>query len=187
MTGLDPSRHEIVEIAALVTDDELNVVATGPDMVISVSEEALALMEPVVTEMHTRSGLLEAIAASSVGLAAAQAATLEFLKSVSPKPKAMPLCGNSISTDRSFLAVHMPAVNDWLNYRNVDVSSIKELCRRWYPRSYNAAPTKAQGHRAMDDIRESIAELAYYRRAIFVPEDPLRVAQRTQQDPGGHR
>ena len=174
MTGLDPARHEIVEIATLVTDDDLNIVATGPDLVISVSSEALALMEPVVAEMHTRSGLLDAIAESEVGIAAAQAATLEFLRSVSPKAKSMPLCGNSISTDRSFLAVHMPEVNAWLHYRNVDVSSVKELCRRWFPRSYNAAPAKAQGHRAMDDIRESIAELAYYRRSIFVAEDPLR-------------
>ncbi len=167
MTGLDPFQHAIVEVATVITDDDLQVVAIGPDLVISASPEQLERMDDVVRRMHSKSGLLDAIASSTTTLEEAAQATLEFLKAHIPEPKSVPLCGNSISTDRRFLAAQMPEVDGWLHYRCVDVSSIKELCRRWYPDAYASAPPKAKGHRALDDVLESIAELAYYRRAIF--------------------
>lgn len=169
MTGLDSARHVIVEIATLVTDDDLKVLAEGPDLVVAAPAEALATMEEPVRSMHAKSGLLAAVEASSVSLEAAGAATLEFLAAHIPQPRSVPLCGNSIGTDRRFLAAYLPAVNEYLHYRSIDVSSIKELCRRWYPAEARQAPRKAGGHRALDDIRESVAELAYYRRAIFRP------------------
>lgn len=167
MTGLDPTRHAIVEIATLVTDDGLEVVAEGPDLVINPGPGALDGIEPVVRTMHTRSGLLEAIAASSVTLGAAGAATLEFIKAHAPEPRSVPLCGNSIGTDRRFLATHLPEIEAHLHYRSIDVSSIKELCRRWYPDAYAGAPAKHSGHRALDDIKESLGELRHYRSTIF--------------------
>jgi oligoribonuclease len=169
MTGLDPSRHVIVEIATLITDDDLVTVAEGPDIVVHAGDEQLAQMDGVVRRMHTRSGLLAAIEASSTSLAEAGRQTLEFLRAHIQQPRSVPLCGNSIGTDRRFLATHLPEVDDFLHYRSVDVSSIKELCRRWHPDVLAQAPTKAETHRALDDIRESIAELAYYRSTIFVP------------------
>lgn len=167
MTGLDPARHVIVEVAVLVTDDELQVVAEGPDLVISATPDELAGMESVVREMHTRSGLLSAIEASSVSLEEAGRAVLDFLRQQIPEPKTVPLAGNSIGTDRRFLAAYLPEVEEWLHYRSVDVSTIKELCRRWYPEALAGAPDKETAHRAMEDIKESVAELAYYRRTIF--------------------
>ena len=167
MTGLDPTRHAIVEIATLITDDDLNVIAEGPDLVLAAPEEALKAMDEVVVNMHTKSGLLDAIRASTVTVAEAEAATLEFLKQHCPEPNKLPLCGNSIGTDRRFLLRYMPSIEDHLHYRCIDVSTIKELARRWYPAAYKAAPEKAKGHRALDDIVESVAELRHYREHMF--------------------
>ncbi|HEX2063539.1 MAG TPA: oligoribonuclease [Acidimicrobiales bacterium] len=167
MTGLDPATAAIVEIATLVTDDELQVVAEGPDLVVSCPAEQLAAMDDVVRAMHRESGLLAAVEASTLSLAEAGRLTLDFIKEHVPEPRTVPLCGNSIGTDRRFLATHLPEVEEWLHYRSVDVSTIKELCRRWYPDVLAAAPEKAGGHRALDDVRESVAELRYYRSAIF--------------------
>ena len=172
MTGLDPAVHVIVEIATLVTDDDLEIVAEGPDLVVHQPPEALAKMGDIVREMHTKSGLLPAIEASSIELAEAGRQTLEFIRAHVDDPKSVPLCGNSIGTDRRFLAIHLPEIEQALNYRSVDVSTIKELCRRWYPEVYSGAPKKDSAHRALDDIRESIAELRYYRSAIFKPPEP---------------
>jgi oligoribonuclease len=167
MTGLDPATNVIVEIATLITDDDLNVVAEGPDLVITVDGDALGAMGDVVRHMHTRSGLLAEIEASTTTLAEAGQATLDFLRQHIPEPRTVPLCGNSIGTDRRFLSAFLPEIDEYLHYRSVDVSTIKELARRWYPEAYTTAPKKAGGHRAMDDIRESVAELAYYRIALF--------------------
>jgi oligoribonuclease len=167
MTGLDPVTNTIVEIATLLTDDDLNVVAEGPDLVITTDAESLASMGEVVRTMHTKSGLLVAIEASTTTLAEAGQATLDFLRQHIADAGSVPLCGNSIGTDRRFLAAYLPEVEGFLHYRSVDVSTIKELARRWYPATYAAAPRKAGGHRAMDDIRESVAELSYYRGALF--------------------
>ena len=169
MTGLDPDRHTIVEIATLITDDELEVVAEGPDLVVHQPADALAEMDDVVRDMHTRSGLLPAIEASEVSLADAGAQTLAFLRTHVPEARTVPLCGNSIGTDRRFLARYLPEIEDHLHYRSVDVSTIKELARRWYPAQLSALPRKATAHRALDDIRESIEELRYYREQLFVP------------------
>src|ERR1700730_1881992 len=167
MTGLDIARDVIVEVATLVTDDELNVVAEGPDLVVATPPEQLAVMDDFVKGMHTKSGLLSDIAASTISLQQAGDATLEFIRSHVPKARTVPLAGNSIGTDRRFLAAQLPAIEEYLHYRSVDVSTIKELARRWYPEAMKGAPTKAGGHRAMDDIRESVAGLAYYRAAVF--------------------
>jgi oligoribonuclease len=167
MTGLDPSRHLIVEIATLITDDNLEIVAEGPDLVVKAPEEALEAMEDVVRKMHTKSGLLNAISASVVTLEEAGQQTLDFIKEHVPEARTVPLCGNSIGTDRRFLAVYLPDVEGWLHYRSIDVSTVKELARRWYPEALANAPAKKGGHRAMDDIKESVAELQYYRSAIF--------------------
>ncbi|HEX3539814.1 MAG TPA: oligoribonuclease [Acidimicrobiales bacterium] len=167
MTGLDPANDVIVEIATLVTDDDLNVIAEGPDLVVAADPGVLAGMSDIVRHMHTRSGLLAAIGASSTSLADAGQATLDFLRQHIAEPKTVPLCGNSIGTDRRFLAAYLPAVEDFLHYRSIDVSTIKELARRWYPEVYAGAPKKSGGHRALDDIRESVAELAYYRQELF--------------------
>ena len=169
MTGLDPDRHVIVEIATLITDDDLELVAEGPDLVIHQPPEALALMDDYVREMHTRSGLLAQIDASTVTPDRAAAETLAFLRAHIPDPRSVPLCGNSIGTDRRFLARWFPEIEDFLHYRSVDVSTLKELARRWYPDSLPGAPKKARGHRALDDIRESLEELRYYRNALFHP------------------
>ena len=169
MTGLDPARHVIVEIATIVTDDELEIVAEGPDLVVHQPPEALTGMEKVVREMHRRSGLLPQIEASTVSLEEAGAQTLAFIRQHVPEPHTVPLCGNSIGTDRRFLAVHLPEIEEWLHYRSIDVSTIKELARRWYPEALAEVPEKAGNHRALDDIRESIEELRYFRRTIFLP------------------
>ena len=167
MTGLDPARHAIVEIACLVTDDDLQLVAEGPDLVVHASPEQVAGMDEFVLAMHTRSGLLADMESSTLTLADAGAQTLAFLREHIPEAGKVPLAGNSIGTDRRFLATQLPEIEDFLNYRSVDVSTVKELCRRWLPDVYKAAPEKQGGHRALQDIRESVAELAYYRTAIF--------------------
>jgi oligoribonuclease len=167
MTGLDPDRHAIVEIATLVTDDELEIVAEGPDLVIHQPPEVLAAMDDFVRQMHTKSGLLPEIEASTTTLDAARAATLEFVKQHVPEPRTVPLCGNSIGTDRRFLARYVPELEEHLHYRCVDVSTIKELARRWYPDVLKGRPDKEGKHRALDDIRESVEELRYYRQQVF--------------------
>jgi oligoribonuclease len=169
MTGLNPATHVIVEIATMVTDDELELVAEGPDVVVHQPSSALAAMDDVVREMHTRSGLAKAVEESTVSLADAGAATLEFIRQHVPAPRTVPLCGNSIATDRRFLAAHLPEIEHWLHYRSIDVSTVKELCRRWYPDALHAAPQKKTAHRAAGDILESIAELRHYRATIFRP------------------
>lgn len=169
MTGLDPSRHVIVEIATLVTDDELTIVAEGPDLVVHQAADELDRMDPVVRNMHTSSGLLNAIKASSTSLEEAGAATLAFIREHVSEPRTVPLCGNSIGTDRRFLAAYLPQIEDYLHYRSIDVSTVKELARRWYPGIVERAPEKAGSHRALDDIRESVEELRYFRSAIFKP------------------
>jgi len=167
MTGLDHTRDVIVEIATLITDDQLEIVAEGPDIVVHQSDEVLATMNDVVTKMHTESGLLAAIRSSTVDLAEAGRLTLEFIREHCPQPGSVPLCGNSIGTDRRFLAAHLPEIENHLHYRSVDVSSVKELARRWYPEALNARTWKANSHRALDDIRESVEELRHYRATIF--------------------
>ena len=167
MTGLEPDRHVIVEMATLLTDNELNLVAEGPELIIHQPAEAMAKMDDFVRKMHTKSGLLPQIEASTLSLDDAIAETLAFLKEHIPEAKSVPLCGNSIGTDRRFLAVYAPEIENFLHYRSIDVSTIKELARRWYPGVLEKAPPKAAGHRALDDIRESVAELAYYRSAVF--------------------
>lgn len=169
MTGLDPDRHVIVEMATLVTDDSLNVVAEGPDLVIQATEEQLAGMEEVVRRMHTGSGLLSSIAESTVSLDDAKEATLEFVRGHVAEGET-PLCGNSIAVDRSFLRVHAPELDSYFHYRSLDVSTVKELCKRWRPDLYASRPQKVTAHRALDDVRESVAELAYYREAFFLAE-----------------
>ncbi|HEX5292893.1 MAG TPA: oligoribonuclease [Streptosporangiaceae bacterium] len=169
MTGLDLARDALVEIACVVTDGQLNVVDGGIDVIIKPPAEALDHMPEVVREMHTSSGLLNELP-SGITLAEAQDAVLEYVRQHVAEPRKVPLCGNSIATDRSFLARDMPELDDFLHYRMVDVSSIKELARRWYPRAYFASPPKHGGHRALADILESIRELRYYREAVFVPQ-----------------
>lgn len=169
MTGLEPHRHVIVEIATIITDDNLNVIAEGPDLVIHATPEQLSEMGDFVTEMHSRSGLLPAIAASNVSVREAEVATLEFMKSHISEARSVPLCGNSIGTDRRFLEEYMPELENFFHYRNVDVSTIKELARRWHPDVLDAQPDKATTHRALDDIRESISELVHYRSTLFPP------------------
>lgn len=176
MTGLDPSSHTIVEIATIVTDDDLNVVAEGPDIVVHATPEQLAAMDDFVRSMHTRSGLLQAIDTATSTLEDAGNQTLEFLKRHIPEARSVPLCGNSIGTDRRFLAAQLPMIEEWLHYRSVDVSTLKELARRWFPEVLSGAPAKRSSHRALDDIRESIAELAYYREQMFASRPANRPA-----------
>ena len=168
MTGLDIERDALVEIACLVTDGELALLDDGVDLVIKPPAEAVDQMVDVVREMHTASGLLAELAAG-VTLAEAQEQVLRYVRGHVSEPRKVPLCGNSIATDRTFIARDMPELDTYLHYRMVDVSSINELARRWYPRAYFASPQKHGGHRALADIRESIQELRYYREAIFVP------------------
>jgi oligoribonuclease len=177
MTGLDPAKDVIVEIATLVTDDELEIVAEGPDLVVHQPDAALDAMGDVVREMHTRSGLLPAITSSTISLADAGAATLDFIRQHVPAPRTVPLCGNSIGTDRRFLAAYLPDIENYLHYRSVDVSTIKELAVRWAPAVVESAPRKATNHRALDDIRESVAELRWYRQHLFcAAADPAGTA-----------
>ena len=171
MTGLEPDRHVIVEIATLLTDDDLELIAEGPDLIVHATPEQLAEMDDFVTNMHTRSGLLDQITASTISLEEAGAQTLAFLQEHIPEARTVPLCGNSIGTDRRFLAAHLPEVEEFLHYRSIDVSTLKELARRWNPDALKTAPKKAGGHRALDDIRESLEELRHYRQALFVSRD----------------
>ena len=184
MTGLDVGADLLIEVAALVTDSELNVLGEGVDVVISATAEQLERMPEVVRDMHAASGLTEAVLsstvtlqdaeqqvlASTVTLRDAEEQVLAYVKEWVPEARKAPLCGNSIATDRGFLTRDMPELDDWLHYRMVDVSSVKELARRWYPRAYFNAPQKGGGHRALADILESVQELRYYRAAVFVPQ-----------------
>jgi oligoribonuclease len=183
MTGLEPDTDVIVEIATLVTDDDLNIVAEGPDLVIHQPAAVLAIMKPIVVEMHTKSGLLGAITSSTITLEEAGAATLEFIKLHVPEARTVPLCGNSIGTDRRFLAKYLPEIENYLHYRSVDVSSIKELAKRWFPKSGIDRPNKGGMHRAMDDVRESVRELQYYREKFFVSELPSSNGSATPSNP----
>ncbi len=167
MTGLDPTKDTIVEIATLLTDDDLSIVAEGPDIVVSTAAEKLGAMSDTVREMHQRSGLLAAIEASTISLEDAGRQTLAFLRSHIEAPGTVPLCGNSIGTDRRFLALHLPEIELFLHYRSIDVSTIKELAKRWLPGALDGAPEKKGSHRAMHDIKESVAELAFYRKTVF--------------------
>ncbi|MCJ7439902.1 MAG: oligoribonuclease [Acidimicrobiia bacterium] len=169
MTGLEVSRHVVVEIAVLVTDSALVALDDGIDVVVHQPEAAMAEMDDFVRKMHTRSGLLPAIAASDVTLADAQARVLEYVRSHVPTPRTAPLCGNSIGVDRRFMHQQLPELDEYLHYRSVDVSSLKELCRRWYPDAYQQRPGKKETHRALDDVLESIAELRYYRDTMLRP------------------
>ncbi len=169
MTGLDPDQHTILEIATLITSDNLELIAVGPDLIVHASEEELACMDGVVVKMHTKSGLLSEVRASTLSLAEAGARTLAFLKQHIDRERTVPLCGNSIGTDRRFLAKHLSDIEEFLHYRSVDVSTIKELARRWNPEVLTSAPGKATGHRAMDDVLESLEELRHYRATVFRP------------------
>jgi oligoribonuclease len=169
MTGLDLRRDALIEIAVLVTDSELRVLDEGVDIVITAPDELLDGMLPVVREMHAGSGLTEAVRASTTTVAGAEQMVLDYLRTHVPDARTVPLCGNSIATDRAFLARDMPQLDAFLHYRMVDVSSIKELCRRWYPRVYFSQPQKGLAHRALADVKESIRELRYYRSTVFVP------------------
>lgn len=169
MTGLDLAKDALIEVAALVTDPDLRVLGTGVDVVVHADEAALAGMPDVVREMHETSGLTEAVRRATITVAQAQDLVMEYVLAHVPEPGTAPLCGNSIATDRGFLARDMPVLDAHLHYRMIDVSSIKELCRRWYPRVYFGQPPKGLAHRALADIRESIRELEYYRKTIFVP------------------
>ncbi|WP_033221263.1 oligoribonuclease [Kitasatospora phosalacinea] len=168
MTGLDLDRDALIEVAALVTDSELNVLGEGVDVIIRPPAEALETMPEVVRQMHTASGLLDELA-GGLTMAEAQERVLAYVRKHAPEAGKTPLCGNSVATDRGFLSRDMPELEGHLHYRIVDVSSIKELARRWYPRAYYNSPQKGGSHRALADIRESIAELRYYREAVFVP------------------
>lgn len=168
MTGLDLKTDRLIEIAVLVTDADLNILGEGIDVVIHAPDEALSAMIEVVAQMHDRSGLTEEVRASTIDVPAAEAMVLDYIRSHVRQAKTAPLAGNSIATDRGFIARDMPALDDYLHYRMIDVSSIKELCRRWYPRIYFGQPEKGLAHRALADIHESISELQYYRRTAFV-------------------
>ncbi|MER7169134.1 oligoribonuclease [Micromonospora sp. NPDC000207] len=169
MTGLDLGRDKLIEVAALVTDPDLNVLGEGVDVVIHADDEALAAMPEIVQTMHGKSGLTEEVRRSTVTLAEAEDMVLDYVTQHVKDPRSAPLCGNSIATDRGFIARDMTRLDAHLHYRMIDVSSIKELCRRWYPRVYFGQPKKGLAHRALADIRESIRELEYYRRTVFVP------------------
>ncbi|MGH3931272.1 MAG: oligoribonuclease [Pseudonocardiaceae bacterium] len=169
MTGLDVGKDALIEIAALVTDGELRICGEGVDVVIHADDAALDSMPDVVQEMHAKSGLTEAVRQSTTSLAEAEKMVLAYIRRWVPEPRSAPLAGNSVATDRGFIARDMVELDEYLHYRMVDVSSIKELCRRWYPRVFYAQPAKGLAHRALADITESIRELAYYRRTLFVP------------------
>jgi oligoribonuclease len=169
MTGLDPQVDVLVEVAVVVTDSELNLLDDGLDILIATDPAKLEAMEDVVREMHTTSGLLEALATATTTLEDAEQQVLDYVQRFVPDRRKAPLCGNSIATDRTFITRYMPRLDDHLHYRMIDVSSIKELARRWYARAYFNAPAKNGGHRALADIVDSITELRYYRAAVFVP------------------
>ncbi|HJF13115.1 oligoribonuclease [Corynebacterium falsenii] len=186
MTGLDPDQHVLVEIAVIVTDAQLNPLDEGIDLVIHATEDELSRMDDFVRKMHGSSGLTEQIRESQISLAEAERQVLEYVKKFVPVARMAPLAGNSIGTDRTFIARYMPDLNEYLHYRMIDVSSVKELARRWYPRVYNGQPEKGMAHRALADIKESIRELAYYRTALMVPEQPeleaITAARREAED-----
>jgi oligoribonuclease len=190
MTGLDLESDKLIEIAALVTDGDLNVLGDGVDVVIHADDAALSSMVDVVVDMHTRSGLIHEVKASTVDLATAEAMVLDYIREHVKQAKTAPLAGNSIATDRGFIARDMPILDSYLHYRMIDVSSIKELCRRWYPRIYFGQPAKGLTHRALADIQESIRELQYYRRTAFVtPPGPATseiaaIAEELGAEPG---
>jgi len=169
MTGLDLRSDRLIEIAVLVTDADLNVLGEGIDVVIHAPEDSLSSMIEVVAQMHTKSGLIDEVRASTVDLPAAEDMVLDYIRGHVRSAKTAPLAGNSIATDRGFIARDMPKLDDYLHYRMIDVSSIKELCRRWYPRIYYGQPEKGLAHRALADIIESIRELKYYRQTAFIP------------------
>ena len=169
MTGLDVDKDVLIEVAALVTDSELNLLGSGVDVVIHADEAALGSMVEIVREMHDKSGLTDAVRTSSVTIPEAEQMIMDYVTQFVTEPRTAPLCGNSIATDRGFLARQMPRFDQYLHYRMIDVSSIKELCRRWFPRTYFGQPTKGLAHRALADIQESIRELDYYRHTVFVP------------------
>ena len=169
MTGLDLARDALIEVAVLVTDAELNTLDAGLDLVIHVADDVLDTMVPFVRDMHASSGLTDAVRASTVTLGEAERQVLEYVKQHVPEARVAPLCGNSIATDRGFLNRDMPSLDEHLHYRMIDVSSVKELAKRWYPRVYQSQPDKGLAHRALADITESIQELQYYRRTLFVP------------------
>jgi oligoribonuclease len=170
MSGLEPETERILEVAVLVTDGELNVVAEGPNLILHQPDEVLEAMDQWNTTHHGQSGLTQRVRESTIDEAHASAALLAFFEAHTTKKKA-PLAGNSIHQDRRFVARYLPEVEDWLHYRNVDVSTIKELAQRWYPKQYSGRPTKKGSHRAMDDLLESIEELKYYREALFLPRE----------------
>jgi oligoribonuclease len=168
MTGLDLRRDALIEVAAIVTDADLVPLDDGVSVIIHTHDDVLDSMVPIVREMHEASGLTEAVRHSTVTLGAAEKIVLDYVKTHVAEPNTAPLCGNSIATDRGFIARDMPALDEHLHYRMIDVSSLKELAKRWYPRVYQSQPEKGLAHRALDDIKESIVELAYYRRTLFV-------------------
>jgi oligoribonuclease len=168
MTGLELARDALIEVAVVITDAQLTMVDDGLDVVINVADVVLDTMIPFVRDMHVASGLTETVRASTVTLGAAEQQVLDYVRSHVPEAKSAPLCGNSIATDRGFLARDMPHLDEHLHYRMIDVSSVKELAKRWYPRVYQSQPAKGLAHRALADIRESIQELAYYRNTLFV-------------------
>ena len=167
MTGLDLTHDALIEVAAIVTDAELVPLDDGVDVIIHVDDDALQAMLPVVRDMHASSGLTDAVRASTITLGDAERQIVDYVRGLVPEAKTAPLCGNSIATDRGFLARDMPELDGYLHYRMIDVSSIKELCRRWYPDVYRKRPGKSESHRALDDVRESIAELRFYRDELF--------------------
>ena len=171
MTGLDLDKDRLIEVAVLITDSELNPLDPGLDLVINAPDDVLDGMTQVVAEMHAKSGLTDAVRASTLTLAEAEQQLLAYIKRFVPDRRSAPLCGNSIGTDRRFLAIYLPAIEEHLHYRSVDVSTIKELTRRWYPGALDQVPRKATAHRALDDIRESIAELRWYREHVFKPSE----------------
>lgn len=170
MTGLDLGSDQLIEIAALVTDSDLNIIGDGVDVVIHADDATLSSMIDVVTDMHTRSGLIDEVRSSPVDVATAEKIVLDYIRGHVKQSRTVPLAGNSIATDRGFIARDMPTLDAYLHYRMVDVSSIKELCRRWYPRIYFGQPEKGLAHRALADIHESIRELKFYRNTAFVPQ-----------------
>ena len=170
MTGLEPDRHVLVEIAVIVTDAQLQPLDEGIDLVIHASDDELAEMDDFVQNMHDSSGLTEQIRSARLSVADAEQQVLDYVKKFVPVAGAAPLAGNSIATDRMFITKYMPELDGFLHYRMIDVSSVKELARRWYPKVYSGQPQKGLSHRALSDIRESIQELEFYRRAMFVPE-----------------
>ena len=169
MTGLDPATCVVLEIATIVTDSNLDVVAEGPELVVHATEADLAQMVPIVERMHGKSGLTERVRESEMTVAEAERKTLAFVRKHCPTKGLHPICGNTIGTDRRFIATYMPRLDAHLSYRAIDVSSIKELAKRWHPKAYAKRPEKQKGHRALADIRESIEELRYWRDSVFAP------------------